>query len=134
MRKISATLSSDVIDENEVEIYSALDDDFARYMISFEAFDDGKNKIAEHLFSKLEPSSPHCLHIKARIDMLEGKFEEAYLKLYNILTTPVKIQEPLMYFVFCDLEVCCRERGDFKGAYEYSNDKLELLQKMLTEN
>ncbi len=132
--KISATLSSDVIDENEVEIYSAMSDDFARYIISFEAFEDGRDDVAELLISRLEPSSPYYMHIEAKILMKLGRFEEAYTKLYAILTTPVKIQEPLMYFVFCDLEISCKERGDFKGAYEYANDKLELLQKMLTDN
>ena len=39
-----------------------------------------------------------------------------------------------MYFVFSDLEVCCKERKDFKGAYEYSNNKIEVLQKLLTDN
>ena len=129
--KIAATLSSDVIDENEVEIYSAMSDDFARYIISFEALEDSRDDVAELLISRLEPSSPYYMHIEAKILMKLGRFEEAYTKLYAILTTPVKIQEPLMYFVFCDLEISCKERGDFKGAYEYANDKLELLQKML---
>jgi transcriptional regulator with XRE-family HTH domain len=133
MRKISATLSSDIIDENEVEIYSAMSDDFARYIIAFEALEEGKDDVAEMLISRLDPASPYYMHVLARLDMKLDRFEEAYAKLYAILTTPVKIQEPLMYFVFCDLEVSCKERGDFKGAYEYSNDKLELLQKMLTE-
>lgn len=133
IRKISATLSSDIIDENEVEIYSALNNDFARYMVSFVALDDGDRNTSQMLMSGMDVSSPYYLHIDARLDMLDGKFEEAYSKLYVILTSPIKIQEPLMYFVFCDLEVCCKERKDFKGAYEYSNDKIELLQKLLTD-
>ena len=66
--------------------------------------------------------------------MQNGMFDEAYSKLYAILTNPHKIQEPLMYFVFCDLEVCCRELKDFKGAYDYTNNKLDILQKMLSDN
>ena len=83
--------------------------------------------------SNVDVSSAYYMHIHARLDMLEGRYDEAYSKLYVILTSPIKIQEPLMYFVFCDLEKCCKERKDFKGAYEYSNGKLELLQKMLTD-
>ena len=134
IRKISATLSSNVIDENEIEIYSAMNDDFARYMISFDALENGKKDVAQMFMGNADLSSPYSLHIEAKLDMLESKYEEAYTKLYAILTSPVKIQEPLMYFVFCDLEICCKERKDFKGAYEYSNDKLELLQKMLRDN
>ena len=32
-----------------------------------------------------------------------------------------------------ELEVCCREIEDFKGAYEYANEKLELLEQLLKE-
>lgn len=133
MRKISATLSSDVIDENEVEIYPAMNDEFARYTIAFEAIEEGQREIADTLISKSELISAYRLHIEAKAEMLTGNYEAAYQKLYTVLTSPVKIQEPIMYFVFCDLEICCKERKDFKGAYEYSNDKLELLQKLLTD-
>lgn len=134
IRKISATLSSDVIDENEVEIYSAMNDDFSKYSIAFETMEEGSVDLAQKLMDGLEGTSHYYLHLDAKADMIEGKYDAAYSKLYMILTSPVKIQEPLMYFVFCDLEVCCKERKDFRGAYEYSNDKIELLQKMLTDN
>jgi transcriptional regulator with XRE-family HTH domain len=133
IRNISATLTSDVIDETEVEIYSAMNDDFARYIIAFEALLQGRSDMAKTIISGLDASSHYYMHISSRIDMLEEKYDEAYSKLYTILTSPIKIQEPFMYFVFCDLEIVCRERKDFKGAYEYSNDKIELLQKMLTD-
>ena len=134
IRKISATLFSDVIDENEVDIYTAADGDFVRYIISFEALDKGELDTARFAISAIDSSSQYYLHIQARLDMLEGRYDAAYSKLYTILTSPIKIQEPFMYFVFCDLEIACKERKDFKGAYEYSNDKIELLQKMLTES
>lgn len=134
IRKISATLSSDVIDENDTEIYAAINNDFVRYVIAFDAIDDVDFDTAQRVISSVDLSSPYYLHIQARLDMLGGKYDEAYSKLYTILTSPTKIQEPLMYFVFCDLEIACKERKDFKGAYEYSNNKMGLLQKMLTES
>lgn len=134
MARISATLSSDVIDESETEILAALPDDFARYVIAFELTERGKADSAEVLMSRIDEDLPYALHIKAKRSMLEGKYDEAYRALYLILINPYKIQEPFMYFVFCDLEICCKEIKNFKGAYEYSNDKLEMLQKMLSEN
>ena len=35
--------------------------------------------------------------------------------------------------VLCELEICCRETEDFKGAYNYANDKMQLLEHMLSE-
>lgn len=134
MRKISATLSSNLIDESDTQIFSALSDAFSCYAVAFEAIEDGNAELAEHFISNIDNDLPYVLHIRARIDILEGRYDEAYEKLYLILINPYKIQEPIMYFVFCDLEICCKERKDFKGAYEYSNDKLEILQKMLTDN
>ena len=134
MRHISATLSSDVIDEAEAEIYSAMSDEFSRYSVAFDAFEEEKFEMSAHLSAMLEKDQPYMLHISAKEDMRAGRFDDAYQKLYLILINPYKIQEPLMYFVFCDLEVCCKEIKDFKGAYEYSNDKIEVLQKMLYDN
>ncbi len=134
MNRISATLSSDMIDEGDADIYAALSDDFSRYAISFGAIDDGEGEVAEHLAKGLDKNAPYALHIGAHYDMKNGDYEAAYEKLYKILVNPYKIQEPLMYFVFCDLEICCKERRDFKGAYEYSNAKIEILQKLLTED
>ena len=134
MRRISAMLTSDTIDESDVEVFAAISDDFSRYAIAFEAIEDGNGELSEHIIAPLDENQPYSLHIKARHAMLEGKYDEAYRALYLILINPYKIQEPLMYFVFCDLEICCKEIKDFKGAYEYSNDKLEMLQKMLRDD
>ena len=133
MGRISATLSSDFIDESEAEIFAALSDDFSRYVIAFEMIEKGDAEAAEKLMSRVDEHLPYALHIKAKRSMLEGKYDEAYRALYLILINPYKIQEPFMYFVFCDLEICCKEIKNFKGAYEYSNDKLEMLQKILSE-
>jgi len=32
-----------------------------------------------------------------------------------------------------DIEICCRETDDYKGAYEFSQNKLEILEHMLAE-
>ena len=134
MGRISATLSSDFIDESETEIFAALSDDFSRYVIAFEMIEEGNSEAAEKLMARIDEHLPYALHIKAKRSMLEGKYDEAYRALYLILINPYKIQEPFMYFVFCDLELCCKEIKNFKGAYEYSNDKLEMLQKILSES
>ena len=132
MRNVSATLTSDIIDE-EAQIKPFAFDDFAKYAMAFEALEGGNARLVQYFLSSLEEDSPYELHIRARSAMQEGRFDRAYDALYAILIHPHKVEEPLMYFVFCDLEICCKERKDFKGAYEYSNAKLNILQKMLSD-
>lgn len=132
MRNVSATLTSDVIDE-EAEIKPFAFDDFSKYAIAFEAIEEGNTRLVQYFLTTLDEDSPYTLHISARSAMRENRFEQAYEDLYAILIHPHKIEEPLMYFVFCDLEICCKEQKDFKGAYEYSNAKLNILQKMLSD-
>ena len=133
MRNVSATLSSDVIDEGD-DIKPFAFDDFSKYAIAFEALEEENARLVQYFLSALPENSPYALHIKARSSMKERRFDRAYEDLYAILIHPRKIEEPVMYFVFCDLEICCKEKKDFKGAYEYSNAKLNILQKMLSDN
>ena len=128
MRQISATLLSNVIDEEEINVYPALVDAFCRYALAFE---QGGDASADWMRLE-EKRTPYVLHLEALHKMREAQYDDAYELLHEILLSEIGVPEPMLYFVFCDLEVCCRERQDFKGAYEYSIDKIELLQKLLT--
>ena len=66
--------------------------------------------------------------------MKNGQFAEAYECLHEILIGEAVIPEPMLYYVFCDLEICCKEIDNFKGAYEYSVGKVDLLEHMLRED
>lgn len=132
LRRLSATLGSNLIDEGEVNVYPALIDEFCRYAMALECFD--RNAPVFFADSEIgQKDSPLVLHWDAKNLMKNGNYEEAYEKLHEILIGEGLVAQPVLYFVFCDLEICCRERGDYKGAYEYSIDKIELLQKLLTQ-
>jgi hypothetical protein len=76
--------------------------------------------------------SSYEFHIRAKLLIEEGRFQEGYEVLHTLLFCDNgELPEPMLYFVFCDLEICCKEIDDFKGAYEYSTSKMALLQKML---
>ncbi len=130
MRQISPTLSSNFIDEEEVNVYPALVDEFCRYALSFERFEQTGTSTEWMLID--ERKTPYNLHMDAKTQMRQENYEVAYELLHEILLSEISVPEPMLYFVFCDLEICCREKQDFKGAYEYSMDKIELLQKLLT--
>ena len=132
MRLISATLASSVIDEDEINIYPSLAYDFCRYAVIFEKISGNSDTDTEGIEKIGNKEYPLNMHIEAKRDMQRGEYSEAYNKLREILVGECSVPEPVLYFVFCDLEICCREMQDFKGAYEYSLNKIELLQKLLT--
>lgn len=130
MRKISATLSSNFIDESEAPTYASLGEPFCMYAGAFLML-DGDERISG-LDSLIESESLYGLHIRARQHMQAKRYAEACECLKKILFSDVTIPNPMLYFVFGDAELCCRETEDFKSAYEYSMDKIELLQRMLS--
>ena len=132
MRLISATLSSSVIDEDEINIYPSLSDDFCRYAVIFERMSENSDTDTEGIEKIGNKDYPLNMHIEAKRYMQSTEYSEAYKRLREILVGECSVPEPVLYFVFCDLEICCREMQDFKGAYEYSLNKIELLQKLLT--
>ncbi len=134
MHRISATLGSNVMDEEEVNIFPAMTDEFCRYAaMMVESEEESSESWAQALIRFAGEDSPLTLHLEAKKYMGEGNFEGAYTDLHRILTEEASVPKPVLYFVFCDLEICCREREDFKGAYEYANHKLVILQQLLTE-
>lgn len=129
IQQISATISSNYIDEAEVAVYAAFHDPFCAYAANFIALRDEALNV---VLPELREDGIFASHIEAMKYMRKGEYALAYENLHRILISDDPIPEPMMYFVFCDLEVCCRETNNFKGAYEYSIDKIELLQKMLS--
>ena len=78
------------------------------------------------------PDGAYYLLLEAEEWMRIGNYASAFHNLHGLLTDHQFVSEPMLYFVFCNLEICCRELNDYKRAYEYSNNKIDLLQKMLT--
>lgn len=130
MRYISATLSSNSIDETDVPTYAAMNDRFCSYAGAFLERKNGGNVIIE--IASEDGKDIYSTHLTALDYIASGDYQSAYDCLHAILIGEEQIPEPMMYFIFCDLEVCCKEISNFKGAYEYSIDKIELLQKMLS--
>ncbi len=130
MKEISATLSSNYIDETDTASYFAMRDVFCRYVSQFIA---AKNGEEFRVCKVIGAEDVYSLHIDAIKHMSEGRYSEGYECLHKILISDTRIPDPMIYFVFCDLEICCKEISDFKGAYEYSINKLELLQRLLSQ-
>lgn len=134
MRRFSPNLSSSVVDENTVDHFCSMDDRFCRYIYAVEGVESSHTAFAEMYVESGDTEEPTVLHLGAKIDMLHGNYRLAALKLKRILTNKLEVGRPLLYAVLADLEACCKSMNDYRGAYEYSNIKIDLLQKMLVND
>ena len=70
-------------------------------------------------------------HIEARLKMKDGEYLTARDSLRSILDLDDMALKLMIYIISKDIEICCRETGDYKGAYEFSETKLGLIESML---
>ena len=134
MQMISPTLALYVGDgESDVRVMS---DAFCVYSdLICEADKSGFDGIfyIEQRMAALGEDSSYLMHVRARELMERGEYAQAHAILRRLLfDDSLELPQPMLYFIFCDLEVCCKETDDFKGAYEYSGNKLSLLQKLIS--
>lgn len=134
MRMISPTLYYGSDDEDREVVI--LDDTFCNYSTIFcEGEREGFSSVPyiQKRLAAFGDDSPYLIHINARIIMEAKEYENARKLLHDLLVDgDYVIPEPMLYFILGDLEICCKEIGDFKGAYEYSVSKISLSQKLLT--
>lgn len=135
MRNISLTFFSEQLDLNDrASLMESIccNDEFCRYVGVVLQDDD---RVTED-FIRQYSGKEHVLarHADALRDMKRQNYTSAIEKMNAILNSEQKIPEPVIYRIFENLEVCYRESGDYRGAYEYSNNKVGMLDKLLTEH
>ena len=135
MSYISPTLDSNLLDINGTSKLPFLSNDFFVYTNLFLAGEtQGYKNISSfnEKLSLLSEGSSYEMHIKAKVFIDAAQYKEAYDILHDLLLNDsYEIPEPMLYFVFGDLEICCKEINDFKGAYDFSKSKIELMQRLL---
>lgn len=129
---ISPSLPADIEITSSPSL-SSLSDPFCRYFSFLHFFDSNDTSLLKLLADESESPEDEVygIHIAAKIKMKAGQFNEAYHLLKRILSSDGNISAPMLFFVFTDLEICCRELSDYRGAYEYSSDKTGMLEKFL---
>ena len=132
MRRLSPTLYSDILDE-EAELEVKYVSEFSDYVDALEALDDGDTAQAECCLAKMASDSFYATHLRIRMLMIDQSYSEAKKSLMGLLKSDEILNEISLYAVLCELEICCRETEDFKGAYNYANEKVALLEQLLKE-
>lgn len=132
MQRISPTLYSDVLDEAK-PLSICCDDDFARYADALDALDREDFDDVTAYLTRAESDTFFARHIRIRLMMVNRAFSDAKAELLRLLNAEEPLNEISLYTVLCELEICCRETDDYKGAYTYASDKLRLLEQLLKE-
>ncbi len=130
MHGLSPTLYSEVLHDVDDPMLGA-SDAFGRYVLAREALEAGETRRVEAYVEGRDGNDAWQAHLRAHLAMTRGDYTAAEQALTRLLRAEKTGGEVLLYCTFCDLEICCRELGDFKGAYEYSQSKMALLEKML---
>ncbi len=130
LSRISATLTSDVLDADEIESAEDCGDELADYIVSLEKLEQADVAKA---FSARYPASSFAARLAALQLMGEERYPEAQHSLEVLLSREELTFGVLLYEVFGDLEICYRKNDDYKRAYEFSGSRLGLLERLLEE-
>ena len=134
MRKISATLYSDVMNDSE-RLSVLCRTPFSVYADALEALEQGNRAPADRYGEDFsEERGFFAVHLQVRLLMDRAEYQRSKEELLNLLQSDTPINEVNLYAILCDLEICCRETDDYKGAYRYTNEKVELLEQLLKNN
>ena len=136
MERISHTLYSDLLDE-EKTLSVKSNSIVSRYLDALYALDNGDISVAEALIDQLAQSGENSFFkalLQNKLLIIQKNYKQAQKALQQLLqdsATPLNKIE--LYTVLEDLEICCRENEDYKNAYRYASEKVELAEQLLQE-
>ncbi len=132
MQRLSTTIYLDMLDE-EKALSVAFLSPFSSYVTVLEDLDAGNTERIPAFLDSVEEESFFAKHVRIRMLMEERSFAEAKSELQSMLRSVEPLNEIELYTVLCELEISCRETEDFKGAYNYAKERVQLLETMLKE-
>ena len=136
MERISHTLYSDLLDE-EKALSVKSNTILSRYLDALYAFDNADASVTQQLIDELTDSGENSFfkaHLQSKLLIADGNYKQAQKALQQLLQdSNLPLNKIELYTVLEDLEICCRENEDYKNAYRYANEKVELLEQLLQE-
>lgn len=132
MERVSPTLTSDILDFEEplsLRSNSAL----AIYEEILSDADRGDLERVREQLKRLPEDSFYVIHVRGKLYMAEGNYAQAESLLRAALQSDTALEPVFLWTVFGELENCCKEAENFKDAYRFANERIELLEKLLKE-
>ena len=136
MERISHTLYSDLLDE-EKALSVKSNSIISKYLDALDALDCNDTSVAHALIEELSQADENSFfkaHLQNKLLIIQKNYKQAQKALQQLLQdneTPLNKIE--LYTVLGDLEICCRENEDYKNAYRYASEKVELVEQLLKE-
>ena len=106
--------------------------EFARYVDALEQLEEGKTTLAEAFLNQSPKNFFFETHLRAKRCFHEKDYFKAKTLLEELFDPEAPIlNEVELYAVLKDLEIACREIEDYKNAYRYANEKVQLYEQLL---
>ena len=132
-RRISPTLYSENLDETkppEVRLQTP----FAAYVEALDQLDEDNAASAEKFVQRYPETPFYASHMRVKCHLSKGEYAKAKQILQELLDAPSPLlNEVQLYAVLSDLETACRETEDYKGAYRYANERVQLHEQLLRD-
>lgn len=130
LRGISPTLDCveiyEDISNKQYTVY-AFENSFCKYIVALDSLDSD-------CFDETDPEEKlYKMHIEAKRQIAKQNYDGALETLKSLINSDEVPSKILLYLASADLEICCRETDDFRGAYEHSQNKISLLEYMLSD-
>ena len=134
LEALSPSFVSTYVDTSfETSAFLPLRDEFCRYMLALKAFEAGEERFLELYLDKATDSAhPLVKHLMARICMEKGEYELAANHLSDVLRSDTEIAGTVLYYVFGDLEDCCRKLENQKNASLYAEARAAQFERLLS--
>ncbi len=129
---LSPTLTSDMLEIGEIEAAKSVGDDFCAYVLAKEALDDGRRGELNAYLVRYG-DTVYAARLSALALMCDGEIAAALEAYEKLLSSDALTVGVLMYEIFGDMELCCRQNDDYKRAYEFSSSRMGLLERLLEE-
>ncbi|MBR2907567.1 MAG: helix-turn-helix transcriptional regulator [Clostridia bacterium] len=127
-------------EEKGIPLSAAGGDPFCAYALILdrleheEATPEELRRVTAEERSALQLSSPLlAMHIEVLLLIRERDSAGALDAIRAVLGEGERLPVPVLYEIFRDQEICAREMGDYKGAYESASAKHDLLSRLLSE-
>ena len=122
-----------MLDDNKSAPEYTFESSFSGYVKALDALAIGDERTASVYLSTIDEVSFFAKHIQISMLMRSMQFDRAKERLLYLLNSEVPLNEIELYTVLSDLEICCRETEDYKNAYHFSSERVQLLEKLLKE-
>ncbi len=137
LENLSPSFVSDYIDTSEPITkscgYIPFKDDFCRYMLALKAIEAGEERFVEFYVEQAKDRElPLVKHILAIRCMEKGEYELAANHLSDILRSDVSVSGIVLYYVFGNLEDCCRKLENRKNAKLYAEARASQFERLLS--